>query len=70
MEAQRRLRGRGRARGAALELPRGATHAMIFIEGNHVIEQSGLLDGRLDAYGQTLNSLRLPPTSSSARWRG
>src|SRR5476649_270185 len=26
-------------------LPADATHAMIFIEGNHAIEESGLLDG-------------------------
>lgn len=45
--------------GPALELPKGATHAMIFIEGNHAIEQSGLLDSRPDAYGQTLAQLSL-----------
>lgn len=45
--------------GAALALPRDATHAMIFIEGNHAIEQSGLLDARPGAYGQTLEQLAL-----------
>jgi hypothetical protein len=40
-------------------LPRDATHAMIFIEGNQAIEQSGLLDGRPDAYGRTLEQLWL-----------
>ncbi len=45
--------------GPALVLPKDATHAMIFIEGNHAIEQSGLLDGRPDAYGQTLEQLSL-----------
>jgi hypothetical protein len=29
-------------------LPADATHAMLFIEGNHAIEQSGLLDGQGD----------------------
>ena len=45
--------------GPALVLPRDATHAIIFIEGNHAIEQSGLLHGRPDAYGQTLEQLSL-----------
>jgi hypothetical protein len=45
--------------GPALVLPEDATHAMIFIEGNHAIEQSGLLDSRPGAYGQTLEQLSL-----------
>jgi hypothetical protein len=45
--------------GPALALPRDATHAMIFIEGNHAIEESGLLDSRPGAYGQTLEQLSL-----------
>ena len=45
--------------GPAHPLPKDATHAMIFIEGNHAIEQSGLLDQRQDAYGQTLEQLSL-----------
>jgi hypothetical protein len=45
--------------GPSLALPTDATHAMIFIEGNHAIEQSGLLDSRPDAYGQTLEQLSL-----------
>ena len=45
--------------GPALALPRDATHAMVFIEGNHAIEQSGLLDSRPDAYGHTLAQLAL-----------
>jgi hypothetical protein len=45
--------------GLALALPKDATHAMIFIEGNHAIEQSGLLDGRPGASGQTLQQLSL-----------
>jgi hypothetical protein len=45
--------------GPALVLPRDATHAIIFIEGNHAIEQSGLLHSRPDAYGQTLEQLSL-----------
>lgn len=45
--------------GPAPALPADATHAMIFIEGNHAIEQSGLLDSRPDAYGQTLDQLSL-----------
>jgi len=45
--------------GPAHPLPKDATHAMIFIEGNHAIEQSGLLDRRPDAYGQTLEQLSL-----------
>ena len=43
--------------GPSLALPRDATHAMIFIEGNHAIEQSGLLDSRPDTFGQTLEQL-------------
>ncbi len=45
--------------GPALALPRDATHAMIFIEGNHAIEQSGLLDARAQTCGQTLEQLTL-----------
>ena len=45
--------------GPALSLPRDATHAIIFIEGNYAIEQSGLLHGRPGAYGQTLEQLAL-----------
>ena len=45
--------------GPALVLPKDATHAMIFIEGNHAIEQSGLLEGRPDAFGLTLEQLSL-----------
>jgi hypothetical protein len=45
--------------GPALVLPEDATHAIIFIEGNHAIEQSGLLHSRPDAYGQTLEQLSL-----------
>ncbi len=45
--------------GPLLALPKGATHALIFIEGNHAIEQSGLLDARPDAPGQTLGQLAL-----------
>ncbi len=45
--------------GPSLALPRDATHALIFIEGNHAIEESGLLDNRPDAYGQTLEQLSL-----------
>jgi len=45
--------------GPALALPTDATHAMIFIEGNHAIEQSGLLHSRPGAYGQTLEQLSL-----------
>jgi len=43
--------------GSALALPRDATHALIFIEGNHAIESSGLLDARPEAFGQTLEEL-------------
>lgn len=43
--------------GASSVLPRDATHAMIFIEGNHAIEQSGLLDAGPDAFGRTLEQL-------------
>jgi len=45
--------------GPALALPADATHALIFIEGNHAIEQSGLLDRPADAHGQTLEQLSL-----------
>ena len=45
--------------GSSLVLPRDATHAIIFIEGNHAIEQSGLLHGRPEACGQTLEQLSL-----------
>jgi hypothetical protein len=45
--------------GSSSVLPRDATHAIIFIEGNHAIEQSGLLHSRPDAYGQTLEQLAL-----------
>jgi len=45
--------------GPAHPLPKDATHAMIFIEGNDAIERSGLLDRRPDAYGQTLEQLSL-----------
>ena len=45
--------------GASLALPSDATHALIFIEGNHAIEQSGLLDRALGAHAQTLEELSL-----------
>jgi len=45
--------------GLSLVLPEDATHAIIFIEGNHAIEQSGLLHSRPDAYGQKLDQLAL-----------
>jgi len=45
--------------GPGMVLPRDATHAIIFIEGNHAIEQSGLLHSRPGAYGQTLEQLSL-----------
>ena len=45
--------------GPSLALPRDATHALIFIEGNHAIEQSGLLEARPGAFGQTLEQLSL-----------
>jgi len=45
--------------GPSLALPRDATHAMIFIEGNHAIEQSGLLETRPDTFGQKLEQLSL-----------
>jgi hypothetical protein len=45
--------------GTARVLPRDATHAIIFIEGNHAIEQSGLLYSRADARAQTLEQLSL-----------
>ncbi|MFH1605061.1 MAG: hypothetical protein ABIH03_14285 [Pseudomonadota bacterium] len=43
--------------GSALALPPDATHALIFIEGNHAIEKSGLLDARTQAFGQTLDQI-------------
>jgi hypothetical protein len=45
--------------GPSFALPADATHAIVFIEGNHAIEQSGLLDGRPDTYGQKLEQLSL-----------
>ena len=45
--------------GPALVLPQDATHAIIFIEGNHAIEHSGLLHGGQDAEAQTLAQLAL-----------
>ncbi len=45
--------------GPSLALPRDATHALIFIEGNHAIEQSGLLDAGAQAFGQQLEHLSL-----------
>lgn len=45
--------------GLGLALPKDATHAMIFVEGNHAIEQSGLLDGRPGGDGRTLQRLSL-----------
>jgi hypothetical protein len=45
--------------GPSLALPRDATHAIIFIEGNYAIEQSGLLQSRPDTYGQKLEQLAL-----------
>ena len=45
--------------GPALVLPQNATHAIIFIEGNYAIEQSGLLHGSPDACAQTLDQLSL-----------
>jgi hypothetical protein len=45
--------------GSSLVLPRDATHAIIFIEGNHAIEQSGLLHGGRDGEAQTLGQLAL-----------
>lgn len=45
--------------GPGLVLPADATHAIIFIEGNHALEQSGLLQNQADAYGQTLEQLAL-----------
>jgi hypothetical protein len=45
--------------GPALVLPDDATHAIIFIEGNHAIEQSGLLRSQPDTYGQKLDQLAL-----------
>ncbi|MBK5105270.1 MAG: hypothetical protein JJE42_13560 [Burkholderiales bacterium] len=45
--------------GPALVLPGDATHAIIFIEGNHAIEQSGLLHGRHGAQEETLERLSL-----------
>lgn len=45
--------------GPSLALPKDATHAMIFIEGNHALEQSGLLDSRPDGGGEALEQLSL-----------
>ena len=45
--------------GSVLVLPADATHAIIFIEGNHAIEESGLLHGRSGTYGQELEQLSL-----------
>jgi hypothetical protein len=45
--------------GPSLALPGDATHAMIFIEGNHAIERSGLLEPRPHTYGQKLEQLWL-----------
>ena len=45
--------------GSSLALPRDATHAIIFIEGNHAIEHSGLLHGGPVACGPTLEQLSL-----------
>ncbi len=45
--------------GPSLVLPGDATDALIFIEGNHAIEQSGLLDHSSDAHGQSLERLSL-----------
>ena len=45
--------------GPSLALPRDATHAIIFIEGNHAIEQSGLLHDRSDGCRETLEQLSL-----------
>jgi hypothetical protein len=45
--------------GPALVLPKDATHAIIFIEGNYAIEQSGLLHSRPGAQGETLEQLSL-----------
>lgn len=45
--------------GPSLVLPEDATHAIIFIEGNYAIEQSGLLHSRAEARAQTLEQLAL-----------
>jgi hypothetical protein len=45
--------------GPSLSLPSDATHAIIFIEGNHAIEESGLLHSRPDANEHTLEQLAL-----------
>jgi len=45
--------------GPALVLPQDATHAIIFIEGNYAIEQSGLLRSGPAAVAQTLQQLAL-----------
>jgi len=45
--------------GPALVLPEDATHAIIFIEGNHAIEQSGMIHGRPGAQDETLEQLSL-----------
>jgi len=45
--------------GASAVLPKDATHAIVFIEGNHAIEHSGLLHGRPHTVGHTLEQLSL-----------
>ena len=45
--------------GTSLVLPKDATHAIVFIEGNHAIEQSGLLHSTSDSCAQTLEQLSL-----------
>lgn len=45
--------------GSFFELPAGASHVMISIEGNRAIEDSGLLDNRPETYQQALLLLSL-----------
>jgi len=45
--------------GSSLVLPKDATHAIIFIEGNYAIEQSGMIHDRPEACAQTLEQLAL-----------
>ena len=45
--------------GPALVLPKEATHAIVFIEGNYAIEESGLRHSRHGAHGQTPQQLSL-----------
>ena len=45
--------------GSSLVLPKDATHAIIFIEGNYAIEQSGMIHDRPEACAQTLEQLSL-----------